>query len=81
MSIVTKNSKVSDEEQQRFSESERYYLETSAFNFVFDTLTLQEIELICAYMRRKEMIFVASALIVGPAVGAMFSQGVEITTV
>ena len=50
----------SDEELQRFSESERYYLETSAFNHLFDTFTLQEIELTRAYMRRKGVIFVTS---------------------
>lgn len=60
---MTKNPTASDEELKRFSESERYYLETSAFNHLFETLTLQEIELTRAYMRRKGVIFVASPTI------------------
>lgn len=63
MRIVTTDAAVSDEDLERFSKSERYYLETSAFNHLFDTLTLQEIELTRAYMRRKGVIFVASPTI------------------
>jgi len=58
--MVTKSTTASDEELRRFAESERYYLETFAFNHLFETLTLQEIELTRAYMRRKGVIFVAS---------------------
>lgn len=60
---MNKSTTASDEEMQRFSESERYYLETSAFNHLFETLTLQEMELTRAYMRGKGVIFVASPTI------------------
>ncbi len=62
-SIVAEGTIASDEELERFSKSQRYYLETSAFNYLFDTLTLQEIELTRAYMRRKGVIFVASPIV------------------
>jgi hypothetical protein len=54
---------LSQEDIERFSRCKRFYLETSAFNFLVDNLELADIELTRAYQRRKGVIFATSPML------------------
>lgn len=50
-------------EAKRFVRSRRLYLETSAFNFLAETIDLPDLELTRAFQRRKGAIFVTSPML------------------
>lgn len=53
----------SHEDWDRFRTAKRIYLETSAFNRLFDEFSIPDLELTRAYQRRKGVIFVTSPML------------------
>lgn len=60
LKLVRESSSVEDAELKRFLNANRLYLETSAFNYIVDNFSLEDIEHTRAYQRAKGTIFIAS---------------------